>query len=157
MRNPGPWLEKRAHLLLLLLLRMAFCVVTGVRPHAAHLREVLLLVADPLHELLDRDGVRAMYPFLNFDNARFPIRGGLLQRRAGTARAAGLGNFESKEHDGGKEPKIRADQSLRGRRIRAPLHRRSEFEVLRGLETRSRINPKAPGGGGAGPPQAPPY
>ena len=35
---------------------MAFCVVTGVRPHAAHLREVLLLVADPLHELLDRDG-----------------------------------------------------------------------------------------------------
>jgi len=37
-------------------------------------------------EMLDRDGVRAMAPFLNFDNARFPIVGGLLQRRGGTAR-----------------------------------------------------------------------
>ncbi|MGR3802877.1 sarcosine oxidase subunit beta family protein [Marinibacterium profundimaris] len=41
-------------------------------------------------ELLDRDQVRAMYPFLNFDNARFPIRGGLLQRRGGTARHDGV-------------------------------------------------------------------
>jgi sarcosine oxidase subunit beta len=37
-------------------------------------------------ELLDRDGVRRLYPWLNFDNARFPIRGGLLQRRGGTVR-----------------------------------------------------------------------
>ncbi|WP_413988607.1 sarcosine oxidase subunit beta family protein [Labrys okinawensis] len=37
-------------------------------------------------ELLDQDGVRAMAPFLNFDDARFPIQGGLLQRRGGTAR-----------------------------------------------------------------------
>lgn len=37
-------------------------------------------------ELLDLDGVRAMAPFLDFDNARFPIFGGLLQRRGGTAR-----------------------------------------------------------------------
>src|SRR4029078_12848809 len=37
-------------------------------------------------ELLDRDEVRAMAPFLDFDNGRFPIRGGLLQRRGGTAR-----------------------------------------------------------------------
>ncbi len=37
-------------------------------------------------ELLDREAVRAHAPFLNFDDARFPIRGGLLQRRAGTAR-----------------------------------------------------------------------
>lgn len=37
-------------------------------------------------ELLDRDQVRAMAPFLNFDQARFPILGGLLQRRGGTAR-----------------------------------------------------------------------
>ena len=37
-------------------------------------------------ELLDRDGVRAMVPFLDYDNARFPIHGGLLQRRGGTAR-----------------------------------------------------------------------
>lgn len=37
-------------------------------------------------ELLDREQVRTMAPFLDFDNARFPIKGGLLQRRAGTAR-----------------------------------------------------------------------
>jgi sarcosine oxidase subunit beta len=37
-------------------------------------------------ELLDRDAVKAMAPFLNFDDARFPIQGGLLQRRGGTAR-----------------------------------------------------------------------
>jgi sarcosine oxidase subunit beta len=37
-------------------------------------------------ELIDRDRVRAMLPFLDFDNARFPIRGGLLQRRGGTVR-----------------------------------------------------------------------
>ncbi|WP_323718598.1 sarcosine oxidase subunit beta family protein [Paracoccus aminovorans] len=41
-------------------------------------------------ELLDREGVRRMYPWLNFDNARFPIKGGLLQRRAGTARHDGV-------------------------------------------------------------------
>jgi sarcosine oxidase subunit beta len=37
-------------------------------------------------ELLGRDQVRALAPFLNFDDARFPIQGGLLQRRGGTAR-----------------------------------------------------------------------
>ncbi|MGQ3355166.1 MAG: sarcosine oxidase subunit beta family protein [Phreatobacter sp.] len=37
-------------------------------------------------ELLDREGVRRLYPFLNFDQARFPIQGGLLQRRGGTVR-----------------------------------------------------------------------
>jgi len=37
-------------------------------------------------ELLDADGVRGVAPFLDFENARFPIQGGLLQRRAGTAR-----------------------------------------------------------------------
>jgi heterotetrameric sarcosine oxidase beta subunit len=37
-------------------------------------------------ELLDSVAVRRMAPFLDFDNARFPIRGGLLQRRGGTAR-----------------------------------------------------------------------
>jgi heterotetrameric sarcosine oxidase beta subunit len=37
-------------------------------------------------ELLDRDGVRRILPFLNFDNGRFPIMGGLLQRRGGTVR-----------------------------------------------------------------------
>jgi sarcosine oxidase subunit beta len=37
-------------------------------------------------ELLGREDVRDMYPFFDFDNARFPIRGGLLQRRGGTVR-----------------------------------------------------------------------
>jgi sarcosine oxidase subunit beta len=37
-------------------------------------------------ELLDREAVRRMYPFLQFDDARFPIQGGLLQRRGGTVR-----------------------------------------------------------------------
>ena len=37
-------------------------------------------------ELLGRDQVRVMLPFLDYDNARFPIHGGLLQARGGTAR-----------------------------------------------------------------------
>jgi len=37
-------------------------------------------------ELLDADEVRRMVPILAFEDARFPIRGGLLQRRGGTAR-----------------------------------------------------------------------
>jgi sarcosine oxidase subunit beta len=37
-------------------------------------------------ELLDRDGVRRMLPFFDYDNARFPIMGALLQRRGGTVR-----------------------------------------------------------------------
>jgi sarcosine oxidase subunit beta len=37
-------------------------------------------------ELLDREAVRRMLPFLDFDGARFPIQGGLLQRRGGTVR-----------------------------------------------------------------------
>src|SRR5437868_12330329 len=36
-------------------------------------------------ELLDADGVRRMAPFLDFEGARFPLRGGLLQRRGVTA------------------------------------------------------------------------
>ena len=37
-------------------------------------------------ELLDPAALRKMLPFLNYDHARFPVMGGLLQRRAGTAR-----------------------------------------------------------------------
>lgn len=37
-------------------------------------------------ELLDRAALKKMLPFLNFDHARFPIMGGLLQKRGGTAR-----------------------------------------------------------------------
>ena len=37
-------------------------------------------------ELLDAESVRRMYPWLNHDDARFPIKGGLLQKRGGTVR-----------------------------------------------------------------------
>jgi methylglutamate dehydrogenase subunit A len=37
-------------------------------------------------ELLDADAVRHRVPLIDFENARFPVRGGLLQRRGGTAR-----------------------------------------------------------------------
>ena len=37
-------------------------------------------------DLLDADQIRAECPFLNFDNNRFPIKGGLAQRRGGTVR-----------------------------------------------------------------------
>src|SRR5687768_10097874 len=37
-------------------------------------------------ELLDRDQVRKLVPFVDLDNARFPVRGGLFQARGGTAR-----------------------------------------------------------------------
>ncbi|MEL6701352.1 MAG: sarcosine oxidase subunit beta family protein, partial [Pseudomonadota bacterium] len=37
-------------------------------------------------ELLDREGVRKLLPYLDFDQTRFPIYGGLLHRRGGSAR-----------------------------------------------------------------------
>lgn len=36
--------------------------------------------------LLDREGLRRYLPYLDYDNARFPIYGGLLHPRGGTAR-----------------------------------------------------------------------
>ncbi len=45
-----------------------------------------MLLAGADAKLLDRDAVRDLCPFLDFDTARFPITGGLLQPRAGTAR-----------------------------------------------------------------------
>ena len=37
-------------------------------------------------ELLNREQVRKLLPMADFDNARFPIMGGLMQRRGGTVR-----------------------------------------------------------------------
>ena len=37
-------------------------------------------------EMLNREQVRKLLPFADFDNARFPIMGGLMQRRGGTVR-----------------------------------------------------------------------
>jgi sarcosine oxidase subunit beta len=36
--------------------------------------------------LLDRDQVRELAPFLDYDNSRFPIQGGMMQPRGGTVR-----------------------------------------------------------------------
>ena len=36
--------------------------------------------------LLDREGVRRLLPYLDFDNSRFPVLGGLFHPRGGTAR-----------------------------------------------------------------------
>jgi len=37
-------------------------------------------------QLLDQDGVRKLAPFLDYENARFPVKGALLQARGGTVR-----------------------------------------------------------------------
>ncbi|HVX99461.1 MAG TPA: sarcosine oxidase subunit beta family protein [Pseudorhodoplanes sp.] len=37
-------------------------------------------------ELVGRDELRRMVPYLDYDNARFPIQGALIQRRGGTVR-----------------------------------------------------------------------
>lgn len=41
-------------------------------------------------ELLDREGVARFCPLVDVDNGRFPVLGGLLQRRGGTARHDGV-------------------------------------------------------------------
>lgn len=53
---------------------------------AFRLRGNAMLLNGADAELLDRDQVQAMYPFLDYEQARFPIKGGLLQRRGGTVR-----------------------------------------------------------------------
>ena len=45
---------------------------------------MLLSGADAV--LLDKEGIQKMCPFLDYDNARFPIQGGLWQPRGGTVR-----------------------------------------------------------------------
>jgi sarcosine oxidase subunit beta len=53
-------------------------------------------------ELLDRAAVRRMVPFLDFENARFPIQGGLFQPRGGTVRhdAVAWGYARAADHRG---------------------------------------------------------
>ncbi len=45
-----------------------------------------MMLAGADAELADAAQLRRELPFLDFDNARFPIKGGLFQRRGGTAR-----------------------------------------------------------------------
>lgn len=57
----------------------------GQRDYAARRGNAMINQGDDAI-LLDRDGVRKHAPFLDFDNARFPIYGGLYHPRGGTAR-----------------------------------------------------------------------
>ncbi|MEL7080621.1 MAG: sarcosine oxidase subunit beta family protein [Pseudomonadota bacterium] len=43
-------------------------------------------LSDADAQILDRDGIHKMCPFLDFDNARFPIQGAIWQPRGGTVR-----------------------------------------------------------------------
>ncbi|GAA6180094.1 sarcosine oxidase subunit beta family protein [Shimia sp. NS0008-38b] len=61
-------------------------VHTDAQRDAARRRGNAMILNGSDAELLDMEGVRRLYPFLNFDSARFPIQGGLLHRRGGTVR-----------------------------------------------------------------------
>ena len=45
-----------------------------------------MILAGADAELLDTEDLKRICPFLDFDNARFPIKGGLAQKRGGTVR-----------------------------------------------------------------------
>ena len=81
-------------------------------------------------ELLDAAAVQRMLPFLDYDNARFPIKGGLLQRRGGTARHdAVVWGYARAASDARR----RHHPELRGDRIHPRLrsHRRSADDARR--------------------------
>lgn len=63
---------------------------TDAQRDAYRRRGNAMMLAGADAHLLNRQELRRMVPFLNYDNARFPIRGGLLQQRAGTARHDGV-------------------------------------------------------------------
>ncbi len=55
--------------------------------HDAYVRRGnTMLIHNAGAELLSQSDLKKIYPFLNYDDARFPIRGGLLQSRGGTIR-----------------------------------------------------------------------
>ncbi|MCF6115248.1 MAG: sarcosine oxidase subunit beta family protein [Mesorhizobium sp.] len=63
---------------------------TDAQRDAFRRRGNAMMLAGAGARLLGREELRAMVPFLNYDNARFPIKGGLVQPRAGTARHDGV-------------------------------------------------------------------
>ena len=63
---------------------------TDAQRDAYRRRGNAMLLAGADAQLLSPSELRKMVPFLNYENARFPIKGGLLQRRAGTARHDGV-------------------------------------------------------------------
>ena len=69
-------------------------------------------------ELLDRGEVMKLLPYLDYSpEARFPIWGGLLQRRAGTARHDAVAWGYARAAD---RPRRRHHRELRGHRLRHP-------------------------------------
>ena len=64
---------------------MMLCHSDGQRDLFARRGNAMINQGDDA-ELLDPEGVRREAPFLDFDNVRFPIYGGLMHRRGGTAR-----------------------------------------------------------------------
>ncbi len=64
---------------------MMLCHSDGQRDYFARRGNAMINQGDDA-ELLDVAGVRREAPFLDFDNIRFPIYGGLMHRRGGTAR-----------------------------------------------------------------------
>ncbi|RWI18171.1 sarcosine oxidase subunit beta family protein [Mesorhizobium sp.] len=63
---------------------------TDAQRDAFRRRGNAMMLAGAGARLLGGEELRAMVPFLNYDNARFPIKGGLMQPRAGTARHDGV-------------------------------------------------------------------
>ncbi|MBN2759661.1 MAG: sarcosine oxidase subunit beta family protein [Rhodobacteraceae bacterium] len=63
---------------------------TDAQRDAYRRRGNAMLLAGADARLLDREALRKLVPFLNYDNPRFPIKGGLMQARAGTARHDGV-------------------------------------------------------------------
>jgi sarcosine oxidase subunit beta len=59
---------------------------TDAQKHAATRRGNAMQLSGIDAELFDRDAVRAYCPLIDTNNGRFPVLGGLFQRRGGTAR-----------------------------------------------------------------------
>ncbi len=76
--NYNVMLSQRGHLML--------CHSDGQRDAYARRGNMMHSQGDTDAELLDTEGVRRLIPYLDFDNTRFPIYGGLMHWRAGSAR-----------------------------------------------------------------------
>ena len=106
-------------------------------------------------ELLDREQVRALVPFVDFDNARFPIRGGLLQPRGGTVRHDAVAWGYARSADSARRrhhPELCGDRlphrewPRARRRDREGLHRREQG----GADLRRQLHARRFDGGACG-------
>ena len=70
-------------------------------------------------EIMTVDQLRAEFPYLDYEQARFPIYGGMMQRRAGTARhdAVAWGYARGADSAGrGPDPELRSDRDRHRKR-----------------------------------------